>query len=94
MSSSSCEGENCEYHYHGDTLVGQQSQAQLVQRRTAESKVHEPDSTVDHEKSSNSADNQHRADIQYDPEDHGFRRIIRNFTPSCVVLVKAGSAVS
>ena len=75
-SIDACVNEECENHFHAYdpifTVGGtkQQSQTQLLQQQNSPSEA-----AVNAEKKQEDAQT-------YDRDDHGFRRIIRNFTPS------------
>ena len=90
-SDEICAHGDCEEHYHAHDpifTVGetqQQSQVQLLTQRTTTttSEGHSTEST-DNSKTATEKIRRKQEPIQPcdDPADHGFRRIIRNFTPS------------
>ncbi len=88
IPSSACEKDNCSDHYHLNDPVfqgndsRQQSQAPLVQRRTADSQPNLSKAESDDLEREGGAKLTKVVSHEYDPDDHGFRRIIRNFTPS------------
>ena len=91
-SKSACDQENCQLHFHLERqepaftngLSRQQAQThKLETQNEIKSEEHVSDATLSNQKES-TAKEETKSDLapEYDPEDHGYRRIIRNFTPS------------
>ena len=95
-SVEDCANGACEEHYHahdpifttGATQQQQQSQTQLLQQQqsaTSNNNRQDSDLTIEQPVKVDvdpRKKGQEVAPPAYDPQDHGFRRIIRNFTPS------------
>lgn len=62
-------------------------QAQDIRERNISSKGPLSDATLSHDESTETAEKRQGVVAQErKPDDHGFRRIVRNFTPSCASL--------
>ena len=91
-SDEICANGDCEEHYHAhDTIftageTQQQSQVQLLPQRTPTSEGHLTESTNDSKSVTENTLREQESVPTYDPADHGFRRIIRNFTLSYELL--------
>jgi hypothetical protein len=87
--AGSCDSGTCPEHYHADDPIFTNSEArQRLQPRpleqvSASTTGQASDTTLANEKPET---DKRPADVELDcdPEKHGFRRIIRNFTPSYV----------
>ena len=91
-SAETCTNGACEDHYHAHDPVfasgatQQQSQTQLVQQQSTASERQDSDLIIDPVKVNVDSKKEQGGVPAYDPNDHVFRRIIRNFTPSYVSI--------
>jgi hypothetical protein len=91
----SCTNGNCPEHYHAKDPIFTNSEARQRPRPTEQPSTSSggqaSESTLEPEK--DTLTNEKRTDVEvvYDPDDHGFRRIMRNFTPSYVSRIDAKS---
>src|SRR5437588_10853788 len=81
-----CEDGNCPEHFHADELIFSKTESRqrprLLEEPSSSSEGHasnSTDATIENENG-----NEPAVELYCDPDDHGFRRIIRNFTPSYV----------
>ena len=86
-STDTCNGNDCPEHFHTENSIfldngtHQQSQIGLLDQRRTNSEGNMTETTVNYDKGS--VDTKAKTiEPAYDPNDRGFRRIIRNFTPS------------
>lgn len=90
-SSSTCDDSSCSDHVHTERLIlmdgvsQQRSRAQPVEQRGITSIDHILNTKVSQEGTIDVKDKQGVAP-EYDLNDRGWRRIVRNFTPSSVHL--------
>lgn len=88
--TDTCDATDCQNHYHlqdpifVDEGARQESQARLVEQQSTSSKGLVPDKSTNPEQVFVAAEQKQDVVQNYDPDDRGFRRIIRNFTPSYV----------
>jgi hypothetical protein len=82
--ADSCNDGTCPEHFHADDPIFSKTESRqrprLVEKPSISSEGHVSDSidgTTANEKKP-------AVELYDDPDDHGFRRIIRNFTPSYV----------
>jgi hypothetical protein len=94
-AAMSCNDRTCPEHYHAEDPIFTNSEARQRPRPTEQPSTgsggQASDSTLEPKK--DALVNEKRTDVEliYDPDDHGFRRIIRNFTPSYVYRIDAKS---
>src|SRR5436190_654315 len=88
-STGTCNNSNCPDHYHADDdafvsgKTRQRPQARPMDQPSTSSGGQASDSTIRPENTSTRQGEEKSAmEPEYDPDDHGLRRIIRNFTPS------------
>ncbi|KAI4131243.1 MAG: hypothetical protein LQ338_001337 [Usnochroma carphineum] len=88
-STSTCEYGNCSDHFHTEGLAlvdgasEQRSGSQPVEQPSITSIDHIPNKNVGHQGTMDAKEKEKQgAGPNYDPNDRGLRRIIRNFTPS------------
>lgn len=79
-----------DYHAHKPTFAvkgtQQQTQTQPSLQRSTTSRDHQYDANHDFNRAATDAEGKQEAATTYDPDDHGFRRIIRDFSPSYASL--------
>ena len=90
-SDDTCADGNCEMHFHAQESIEadvrnrqqtQHSQAQLLQQPGIASEEAISDQNRNHGKAVTGKVNRRSVGLACDPNDRGFRRIVRNFTPS------------
>jgi hypothetical protein len=87
-STSSCNTPNCPLHFHAYDAIfvdegnPQDSEVLLEENRAVSPERQTPESTVNSQKRTIEGGQQGDVNHEYILEEHGFRRIIRNFTPS------------
>ena len=87
-SGDICANGDCEEHYHTHDPIftvdetQKQSQVQLLPQRTTTSEGHPTESIGNTSNGTEDTRRKQESIPVCDPADHGFRRIIRNFTPS------------
>src|SRR5256885_16477399 len=72
-----CGNGTCGEHYHADDPIFKKKEA--MQQSNSDSERQTSNSSLEPEKKEEA-----KVELYNDPDDHGFRRIIRNFTPSYV----------
>jgi hypothetical protein len=89
-STGSCDNGNCPDHYHADDAIFMNSEARqrprprLMDQPSTSSGGEASDSTLAPENGSLETEKKIDVEPELDPDDRGFQRIIRNFTPSYV----------
>lgn len=72
----------------------QHSQARLIEQQGAGSEGQVLNPSDSHEKDSREAQRNQAVALNHDPDEHGFRRIIRNFTPSWFIITMSTGVIS
>jgi hypothetical protein len=89
-STGTCNNNNCSDHYHAQDPIftngetRQRPPARPMEQPSTISEGQASDPTLVPEKGTFQSEKEGGSEPEYNPDDHGFRRIIRNFTPSYV----------
>lgn len=81
--ASTCDDGQCSLHFHvEDTISGQQDPEQLADQSSITREPDLPQQSTGHGKRNVGSKLRRVVSHEHDPNDVGFRRIMRNFTPS------------